>query len=752
MNQLHRILRWAWSILVVCTLAFAMSGCEGDDGATGPAGADGADGAPGDPGPAGPAGPAGPGAAITPLESCGVCHNDGSFASAPDYHALDPIEFVDNVVITPNGADLDVTFDLYVDGVLTAGYNDVNRGYRTDGTTRTTISDSLTLTDNGGGSYTITVADGAAAAAVNNRYLFRVSIGEDRETRVYLYQDYPASPFDGPPLVSAEACTNCHGPEGIGVHGGYFQAEDGAEPCLTCHGTQYLTLGDAAHQYHSSIWVGRSGEVEHITYPTYMNNCSVCHAAEDQLAVVNAMPVSGDGCLSCHGSMDSWDFSAELSFHLEIQDPSAVDCTLCHKDPADGGIAPANVAAMHNGATTERGGIIFDGRDTAVDEGAKFDWAITGVVDDGTDLTITWQASYNGVGVDPCNATVGVGAPVFFVDNRLRIYRSYAQGDDFIIGASTTAPGQAQSVDLTVDNTTCAANIATTVISVDAVDAAINAEKGRLAMGGRPLVLSEANPELTVAARAPSLTYDWLVGDGAEAPMRRHIVDTSKCLGCHVGSLYQHGGDRIDNVDLCLVCHNAASNEKNVRVSTMGIDPADTYDGRTGQSFEMKTMLHRIHSSGVEGQQPLVIYRGRGVYAFAPAGTELPNWPGEGTLPVFGSTKGNVVSGVEQPPPYVTPHHFHSPTYPRSLNECAACHVDGSVDNQPDQTKSMANTVDAGSPDNWANQIDDVLQGTTTTACITCHTGGPTKGHAYQNSWEPQEFEEGRQTIIDAVN
>ena len=26
------------------------------------------------------------------------------------------------------------------------------------------------------------------------------------------------------------------------------------------------------------------------------------------------------------------------------------------------------------------------------------------------------------------------------------------------------------------------------------------------------------------------------------------------------------------------------------------------------------------------------------------------------------------------------------------------------------------------------------------------------KGHAYQNSWEPQEFPEGRQTIIDAGN
>ena len=38
MNQFHKPFRWAWSILVVCTLAFAMGGCEGDDGDTGPAG------------------------------------------------------------------------------------------------------------------------------------------------------------------------------------------------------------------------------------------------------------------------------------------------------------------------------------------------------------------------------------------------------------------------------------------------------------------------------------------------------------------------------------------------------------------------------------------------------------------------------------------------------------------------------------------------------------------------------------------
>jgi OmcA/MtrC family decaheme c-type cytochrome len=680
------------------------------------------------------------------------------------------------VVFTPDGDDLVVTFDLLVDGEPGLGYNNLQRGYRTEGTTRTSIIADLTeLVEVGGGSYSFRIVGGNLVAG-DNRYLFRVYKGVNtddpsyRLTRVYFYQDYPNSPF-ATPVVTAQACTNCHGPEGIGIHGGPFAEEDGIEPCLTCHGVGGVpSVGELAHALHSGI-LEEDGELIEVTYPTYMNNCSVCHSEDAQLAAANSMPVSA-GCFTCHGTMESWaEYFAfdpvtgkpDYTFHLTLTPtPETADCTTCHNEngPAANKLV---VTDSHDGTTTERGGIIWDGRDTSVDEGEKFAWAITGVVDDGVNLTITWEASYNTVGVDPCNATVGAGAPVFFVDNRLRIYRSYAQGDDFIIGASTTSPGQAQNVSLTVDNTTCAGNVATTVISADTFDAAIGAEKGRLAMGGRPLVLSEANPELTVAARAPSLTYDWLVGDGAEAPIRRTredgtfgIVDTKLCLKCHVGSLYQHGGDRIDNVDLCLVCHNAASNEKNVRTATMGIDPADTYDGRTGQTFEMKTMLHRIHSAGRHtGEEldgtPYVIYRGRGVYAFAPEGTELPNWPGEGVQPVFGSTKGNVDDGVELPPPYEIAHHYHNPTYPRNLSECAACHVDGSVDKQPDQTKAMASTQDAGGT-TWADQTDDVLQGTTTTACITCHTDGPTKGHAYQNGWEPQEFEEGRQTIIDAVN
>ncbi len=719
MNQFLKLFRWAWSALVVCALAFAMGGCEGSDGAAGPAGPAGAAGGTG---PQGPPGPPGSNAAVTPLESCGVCHSDGSFASAPAAHALAPIEAVSNITFgTANlGADLTVTFDLAADGAAATNYDQVQRAYMTDGATRTDFRATATLTNNGGGNYTVTVP--GEGASNNERWLFRVGAGDDRETRVYFWGDTGASPVETLE-ISAAACNSCHGPEGIDVHGGYFAADDGGEPCLVCHGVGTVpSLAAVAHEYH----IGLRDE---ITFPTYMNNCSVCHSEAPQLAVVNAMPVTGAGCFTCHGSMAGFDFTG-LEFHNTIPNPETANCGQCH----DGGLAREFVADFHNGSTTGRGGIIWDGVDTSITEGARFNWEVTGVVDDGTNLAISWTASYDGVGVDPCNATVGPGAPVFFVNNRLRVYRNYAQGDDFILGQSTSAPGQALNVDVTDLNTTCAANVATTTIPVDAVVA----DKGRLALGGRPLVVSVADPADSMAVRVPTPTFDWVIGDGAPAVARRNVVDTAKCLGCHVGSMYQHGGDRVDNVDMCLQCHNAAANEQSVRVG-MGVDASEAYDGRVGETFEMKTMLHRIHSAGQDGSPPYLVYRNRGIYAFAPDASAIPNWPGTGQQVVFGSD-----------PPYTTNHNFHAPTYPRSLNECTACHTDDFMV-IPDQTQSMATTVEAGSTV-WDDQIDDVLQGAATTACVTCHKDGASKGHAYQNSWTPQEFPEGRQTIIDAVN
>lgn len=748
-----------WTMAATLTLAafLGLAGCEGDDGS------DGAAGAPGPVGPVGPEGPPGEGVALLPIESCAVCHGEGSFASAPAAHEQFDLGAFGDFAVAPDGADLLVSFSAEVDGAPATAAT-FYRAYAGDGTNRTTLTgeieaDPTLFTNNGDGTYEIRIVDGVARFGGEDlRYLAILRTGAN-DLEVVAYGDYPA-PLGRAGLASNQACVACHGDSGeVGRfdpenRGGHYSAPMTVDACVVCHTSDdpatpddderpsYGAIAEIIHGIHNSHdfpdgeFLSRRGTVYNVTYPTYMTNCSVCHSDESivpaagvsALAAANAMEVTGPGCFSCHGDMEGFDFTG-LEFHLTIPDPLTADCGQCH----DGGLARATVAEYHNGLTTGNGGIIFAGADTSVTEGAKFVWTIDSIVDDGTDLAISWSASYDGVAVNPCNATVGPGAPVFHADGsgNLSMLRSYAQGDDFILGQAN-APGQAAAVNVTVDNTTCSGNVATTTIPVDAVDA----ERGLVAIQGKPRVPSVLDATATMAVRAATPTYEWLVGDG-DAPLvaRRPVVDTGECLQCHVGSLYQHGGNRVDNVEMCNLCHNPASSEQNVRVG-QGVDASEAYDGKAGETFEMKTMLHRIHSAGTPGSPPYVIYRNRGIFAWAPDTSELANWPGTGSQIVFGS------NDVTQN------HNFHAPTYPRALNACYACHTEDFAV-MPDQTKAMATTVDTG--EDLVGQIDDVLQGVTTTACVTCHTDGATRGHSFQNSWVPQDFEEGRQTIIDAA-
>jgi OmcA/MtrC family decaheme c-type cytochrome len=338
------------------------------------------------------------------------------------------------------------------------------------------------------------------------------------------------------------------------------------------------------------------------------------------------------------------------------------------------------------------------------------------------------------------------------------ILRNYAQGEDFILGTDPNEagqPGSAPPVDET--NTTCSGNVATTVVPVEED---IDAMYGRVGIQGKPAVVSidPADTDGLMRVRAKSPTFDWTIGDDVAAPARRALVDTTdKCLKCHVGSMYQHGGNRVDNVDLCLLCHNTAANEAFVR-DGFGVDESEAYDGRSGQNFGMREMLHAVHSAG-ETEAPIVIYRGRGIYAWADNVGQLPNWPTEPDC-VYGNndSPGNIVFGSDADTAterLCQPHNFHTPTYPRELNDCAACHVEDFAV-MPDATKAMASTVETGDPP-FGDRLNDVLEGITASSCMTCHRSGDPavesalKAHAYQNGWTPQAFEEGRQTIIDAV-
>ena len=201
------------------------------------------------------------------------------------------------------------------------------------------------------------------------------------------------------------------------------------------------------------------------------------------------------------------------------------------------------------------------------------------------------------------------------------------------------------------------------------------------------------------------------------------------------------------------MCHNPASSDQNNRVA-MGVTASEGYDGLVGQTYEFKSLLHKVHSVGLDVSKTVAIYRTRGIYAWAPEGVTPPNWSTtkcEKQTPTAGQEY--LVYGAD-PTLDVScqPHYLYHPTFPRLENDCAACHSAEWMKTMalPDQAKAVATTIDAGAAP-WNNQLDDVLQGAGSAACKTCHQDSSSVGHANQNGWIPTKFPNGRQTIIDSA-
>jgi len=830
--------------MLALAATIGLAGCEGDDGKDGAPGTPGAAGPTGPTGPTGPAGPTGPTGPVAgiekPLESCAVCHGDNSIAAVAEQHVLPPEVDVTDVTPAVVNGDLTFTFKVTADGVAATDFNaivvreGVQSAYRFDGTlqdalatdgdgtTGPDVETPVTLAGGTGGNYTLTIEGGAIYTA-NNRYLVRIQNAAG--TRAMVVGDYPASPHTD--VLDSGACANCHGLNANGrwIHGSGYDYPLKAENCTVCHNAEnvaaedvpYVMIGHSIHNSHNMpggkfvLFPGTDDETEfEVTYPTYMTNCSVCHGTGAGLDAANAMPVTYEGCLSCHGSMaswqETWDAEPVLAFHSTMTANTA--CSQCH---APNALADLDtVAEMHNGLETERVGLIWEGEDLSVVEGKNFDLQIAKVVDNKTtgNLEISWTATYKTQPVDPCNKTVAAGKPGFFAapswDGAFGMLRSYAQGDDYVLGQAS-APGQATTVNLSTDSTkdgytTCSTTspfTATTLVKRDASIA--DGMRGIVALVGKPTLLlpdtfedslhaddwlnTSVTPPVRFFyqyARAKTPTYEFVVGTGDEATARREIADTDACLKCHVGSLYQHGNTRVDNVTMCIICHNSASSEQNNRFR-MGVDKTEAYDGLVGQTYELKTMLHALHTAG-GAERPIVIYRTRGIYAWAPEGTTPPNWTA-GTAcqvvsPITGSTPaafvdlapfeappagmqvstiGNIVWGAtanadgSYPTVACQTHNLYHPTYPRADNDCAACHKSTFKEWMVDQTKGVATTLDVGGTTDYKVQTDDVLQGANTAACTSCHRDAPAAGHANANGWVPTVFPNGRQTIIDAA-
>jgi OmcA/MtrC family decaheme c-type cytochrome len=193
----------------------------------------------------------------------------------------------------------------------------------------------------------------------------------------------------------------------------------------------------------------------------------------------------------------------------------------------------------------------------------------------------------------------------------------------------------------------------------------------------------------TVRAGGKSVQYYFNLATGIQvtdpARQRRVSVDTEKCNACH-SRLTLHGGNRTNDVQQCIICHNPNSTDRDQHSTTAG-------DGLTEQSVHFKVMIHKIHTGA--------------------------------SLDVSAKdASGNRVGY------YVANDDFSKVKYPRDRRDCLACHVDSADLGLPLPAGLLGTTTATGEDKNNAAKDDNSRMPPIAATCLSCHDTGFAANHA----------------------
>lgn len=205
---------------------------------------------------------------------------------------------------------------------------------------------------------------------------------------------------------------------------------------------------------------------------------------------------------------------------------------------------------------------------------------------------------------------------------------------------------------------------------------------------GHPGVVT-TGPGATAIAVTSAVGYGNVTGAAPVA--RRVVVDIAKCDVCH-SVLALHGGNRNDNAQVCVVCHNPASTDVGQRQT---LTAAGT-DGLWEQSIDFKQMIHAIHDGSVRGAAgaPFVIYG-------------------------YGGSINN----------------FTDVVYPGQLNRCDACHVGTSyypVSDSAVQATTFVTGLSKQTP-NPTTLGNPISTSANMAVCSACHVDALSNSHMTQN-------------------
>jgi OmcA/MtrC family decaheme c-type cytochrome len=459
-------------------------------------------------------------------------------------------------------------------------------------------------------------------------------------------------------VVTTAACNQCHDP--LGMHSQGARRE--TTYCVVCHNPKTESVGNPSgggwdnvsmvnmvHKIHINPdlaedlgWTKTPGrgaivfgiDISDITYPQDIRNCTTCHQGGSDSDNWKSNPTRY-ACGACHVAAMS------TAPHLSRPDSG---CTSCHA--AEGGTkddSPPSVEVAHSTDTATPGNV-----PPGLDNIAYFIDNVT--VDNTSSPVVTFRVEKNGTPI-VFNTYSGADNAILkraFVDNGL--IDGYNRSPELMVAFAADQDGinavadynnlgngkiQGQPARVAVAEIFLNDNNAGTIVSgpdgsgnytVKLLNAVSRASA---ANGGAITATTSAKYPAGASKRAVALLGSIRQRvDGGEArryaesvmrpvvaaDVRRQVVDSNSCQDCHK-QLALHGGSRVKNVQVCVMCHNPNLGEGGAK------------------SVNFKDLVHAIHSGT----------------------TAYPPWS---------ETRGTTGMG------------WANITYPGELSHCTKCHID----------------------------------------------------------------------------
>ena len=449
--------------------------------------------------------------------------------------------------------------------------------------------------------------------------------------------------FHGGDRIHIKYCVTCHNPGSADANSG--ETVDLGVMIHKIHQGESLPAVEAGGEY--AIWGHGDSKNDYSTvvFPQDTRNCTRCHTGGSDSSNWMNYPTAAY-CGSCHTAPNNSDTFTPV----EIQEAHAITA----QEEADNiqlNILDVSVSAIVSGA-----------RDITID------------------FSITNPNNSNAAYDITDTATVDLSGLSFLIG---------WDTDDFTNRDGGSTPAQPLRVGIT-DATDTGGYIYSLTVG-GAIPAEVTGS-GMVALQGRARMDLDNDGSVDDNVPPTSVTMSFAITDTV-AQDRRSIVDINKCNECH-GYLSLHGGNRNNDIQVCVICHNADATD----ISQRPLDPASTADGKVEESIDFKYMVHAIHAgqsgTGLHG------YRENGIVVYGHGGSE------------------HVYS------------HVRMPAGADNLKNCAGCHRSGTFE-LPISGNALPVTVRTGN--DLTDPDDDNNITPITAACSSCHDSISAKSHMAEN-------------------